>query len=150
MKSALATLILGLTMCCLMMFISVMSENFVSDMEGCENVGSQVQSLQKCGDKAFEKKNYTEALRHYNEALEIDEANSDALGSRAAVYLEMSNYVLAQQDVEKLLLLQPHHPQVDMAYQTFKKASLHTHVLALFLNNYNNLFGSIWRLRTLS
>ena len=36
----------------------------------------------------------------------------DALASRAATKIEMENFVEAHEDVDKLLSLNPYHPQV--------------------------------------
>ena len=72
----------------------------------------QVKHLQKKGDKAFHGKNFSEALVCYNDALEIDENNVGALASRAAVFIEMENYILAQQDAEKILSVSPRQSQV--------------------------------------
>ncbi len=57
-------------------------------------------------------KNYSEALQCYNDALEIDDNNKESLASRAAVYIEMNNFMLSQQDAEQLLSISPQHPQV--------------------------------------
>ena len=91
---------------------------FETPWSSCMTSYFQVQNLQQKGDRAFERDNYSDALRFYNEALEIDENSQEVLAARTAVYLKIGNAILAQHDVEKLLMIQPNHPQVsDMRWR---------------------------------
>ena len=76
--------------------------------------------MQEKGDEAYKTQNFKEALQSYNDALDIDEKNIDALASRAATYIEMENFALAHQDSEKLLMLNANHPQVGCVYNVCK------------------------------
>ena len=72
----------------------------------------QIKELQEKGDNAYENRNFTEALQSFSDALDIDENNVDALASRAATKIEMENFAEAHEDIDKLLSLNPYHPQV--------------------------------------
>ena len=58
------------------------------------------------------KKKYAEALRCYNDALDIDELSVESLAGRAAVYIETGNHGRALTDAERLLTLNPSYTQV--------------------------------------
>ena len=62
-----------------------------------------MKSLRERGDKSLEVQNYKEAIRYYNEALEIDEQNVDVLLARAVALIEMGDYIGAQRDTEMLV-----------------------------------------------
>ena len=72
----------------------------------------QVKNLVDRGEKAFLKKRYAEALRCYNDALDIDELSVESLAGRAAVYIETGNCGRALSDADKLLNLNPSYTQV--------------------------------------
>ena len=71
-----------------------------------------MKNLLEYGEKAFRLKAFADALHCYNEALDIDENNVDSLAGRAAVYIETHKFVLAQQDADRLLALDPNFTQV--------------------------------------
>ena len=62
-----------------------------------------MKSLRERGDKALEIKDFKEAIKYYNEALEIDDKNSDVLLARAMACIQMGDYISAQRDTETLI-----------------------------------------------
>lgn len=62
-----------------------------------------MKSLRESGDKALQVKDFTGAIKFYNEALEIDEQNPDVLLARAFARIEMGDYISAQRDTEFLI-----------------------------------------------
>ena len=72
----------------------------------------QVHNLSSTGTRFLETRDYDEALRCYEEALEIDEYSIESLCGRAEVYLELGKYVLAQLDAEKVLAIQAKNSKV--------------------------------------
>ena len=90
--------------------------------------------MQEKGNEAYKTQNFKEALESYNDALDIDEKNIDALASRAATYIEMENFALAHKDTEKLLMLNPNHPQVGCIYIVCK--------IEIILQNVNIRLGN--------
>ena len=62
-----------------------------------------MKSLRERGDKALKIKDYGEAIKYYNEALEIDDKNSDVLLARATACIQMGDYISAQRDTETLI-----------------------------------------------
>ncbi|XP_077986923.1 uncharacterized protein LOC144441240 [Glandiceps talaboti] len=72
---------------------------------------SWVIELQSKGDAAFQDKDFLEAIKFYSEALEIDSQKLELLSARAAVYLEVRQYDLAQKDAEQLVKINPLIPQ---------------------------------------
>lgn len=73
-----------------------------------------MKSLQERGHKAMKIHNYDEAIRLYNEALEIDDQNVDALIARANAYMVMEDFINAQKDAESLIAIQQDKPQVEI------------------------------------
>ena len=72
----------------------------------------QVKNLVERGERAFMKKRFADALRCYNDALDIDELSVESLAGRAAVYIETGNHGQALTDAERLLSLNPTYTQV--------------------------------------
>ena len=62
-----------------------------------------MKSLRERGDKALKIKDYGEAIKYYNEALEIDDKNSDVLLARATACIQMGDYISAHRDTETLI-----------------------------------------------
>ena len=81
----------------------------------------QIKELQEKGDNAYGCQNFNEALENYNDALDIDEDNTEALASRAATKIEMRNFPEAHEDIKKLLSINPLHPQVLNTFHLVKK-----------------------------
>ena len=63
----------------------------------------QMKSLRERGDKALKINDFKEAIRYYNEALEIDDKNPDVLLARATACIQMGDYISAQRDTETLI-----------------------------------------------
>lgn len=57
----------------------------------------------------FHAKNITEALQHFNKALQIDPENADAFVARGALFANKDNYTKAFEDFEKALKFSPNH-----------------------------------------
>ncbi|XP_053380746.1 tetratricopeptide repeat protein 28-like isoform X2 [Mercenaria mercenaria] len=77
-------------------------------VEGSEPISEaeefvEMKSLRERGDKALKVKDFTGAIKFYNEALEIDEQNPDVLLARATACIEMGDYISAQRDTEFLI-----------------------------------------------
>lgn len=72
-----------------------------------------MKSLREQGDKALKVKDFTGAIKYYNEALEIDEQNPDVLLARATACIEMGDYISAQRDTEFLISQDPENHQVN-------------------------------------
>ncbi|KAL5012513.1 hypothetical protein ScPMuIL_011064 [Solemya velum] len=72
---------------------------------------NEMKSLQERGHKAMKIHNYDEALRLYNEALEIDDQNVGVLVARANAYMVMEDFINAQKDAESLIAIQHDKPQ---------------------------------------
>ena len=62
-----------------------------------------MKSLRERGDKALKINDFKEAIRYYNEALEIDDKNPDVLLARATACIQMGDYISAQRDTETLI-----------------------------------------------
>ena len=62
-----------------------------------------MKSLRERGDKALKINDFKEAIKYYNEALEIDDKNSDVLLARATACIQMGDYISAQRDTEALI-----------------------------------------------
>ncbi|KAJ8300636.1 hypothetical protein KUTeg_022155 [Tegillarca granosa] len=85
--------------------------------EGSEPISEQeefveMKSLRERGDKAMRISDYDAAIKHYNEALEIDDKNVEVLLARTTAFLEMKEYKKAQKDIDTLLSVEPDNPQV--------------------------------------
>ncbi|KAK3087168.1 hypothetical protein FSP39_002523 [Pinctada imbricata] len=72
---------------------------------------NEMKSLREMGDRAMQIHDYQDAIRHYNEALEIDENSTDILRARAMAFIEMGEYRNAQKDAEYLVSLEPDNAQ---------------------------------------
>lgn len=62
-----------------------------------------MKSLRERGDKALKIKDFAQAIKYYNEALEIDDKNADVLLARATACIQMGDYISAQRDTEVLI-----------------------------------------------
>ena len=71
------------------------------------SVSHQVKKLQSLGEKALVTHRHADALKCYNDAVEIEENNIDSLYGRANVFIKMGNYILAQHDADKVIMLDP-------------------------------------------
>ena len=76
------------------------------------NIDFQMRSLQRCGDDAFDNKQFQRAIEFYADALDLDERNAEILGSRAAAHMEVGDGLLALRDAKRLSSLKPTNPQV--------------------------------------
>lgn len=59
-----------------------------------------MKSLTEMGNKAMQIRDYTEAIKHYDEALEIDDRNVEVLNARLLAFLEMKDFQMALKDAE--------------------------------------------------
>ena len=59
------------------------------------------------GDRAFVEEDYTEALKHYTDALRADPSNAQVLESRSHCHIKQQNYVEAAEDASKAIELDP-------------------------------------------
>jgi len=57
------------------------------------------------GNKAFQNKNFEEAIKHYNAALEIDPRNHILFSNRCSAYLSLEKFELAIQDADTSISL---------------------------------------------
>ena len=71
------------------------------------NILFQVKKLQSLGDKALVTHRLTDALKCYNDAVEIDEDNIESLYGRANIFVKIGKYILAQHDADKVIMLDP-------------------------------------------
>lgn len=59
-----------------------------------------MKSLTEMGNKAMQIRDYNEAIKHYDEALEIDDRNVEVLNARLLAFLEMKDFQMALKDAE--------------------------------------------------
>ena len=59
-----------------------------------------MKSLTDMGNKAMQIRDYTEAIKHYDEALEIDDKNVEVLNARILAFVEMKDFKMALKDTE--------------------------------------------------
>ena len=73
---------------------------------------SQVRSLHDRGVRAAKINDFTEAIKNYNEALEIDDKDTSVLHARSLAYLQMGDFNSALQDSESIINIKPQSSQV--------------------------------------
>ncbi|XP_067661035.1 tetratricopeptide repeat protein 28-like [Haliotis asinina] len=71
----------------------------------------EVKTLQDKGNKAVGAKNYSEALRYFSEALDIDQGNVGVLHDRSLALLQMGRYNEARLDAEAVIMMSPGYSQ---------------------------------------
>jgi len=83
------------------------------------------------GDKAFSSGEYSEAIKQYTEALDVDRENSRALNKRAEAYTLNKQYAFANADLNTLVKLLPtsapahsFHGKVSLLLGEFEQASM--------------------------
>jgi tetratricopeptide (TPR) repeat protein len=59
-----------------------------------------MKSLTDMGNKAMQIKDYKDAIKHYDEALEIDDKNVEVLNARILAFIEMKDFKMAHKDAE--------------------------------------------------
>ncbi|XP_069120674.1 tetratricopeptide repeat protein 28-like isoform X2 [Argopecten irradians] len=72
----------------------------------------EVKTLKERGDEAMHIHDYGEAVKLYNEALEIDDKNVEVLMARTAAYLEEGDFIRALRDTEQMILIEADNPEV--------------------------------------
>jgi Flp pilus assembly protein TadD len=72
----------------------------------------KVRSLHDKGVRAAKHHDYSEAMKNYNEALEIDDRDPSVLNARALAYLQMGDAAAALQDAESIISIKPNSAQV--------------------------------------
>ncbi|XP_060081998.1 tetratricopeptide repeat protein 28-like [Ylistrum balloti] len=72
----------------------------------------EVKTLKERGDEAMHIHDYGEAIKLYNEALEIDDKNVDVLMARTAAYLEEGDFIKALRDTEQMILIEADNPEI--------------------------------------
>ena len=75
-----------------------------------------MKSLRERGDKALKINDFKEAIRYYNEALEIDDKNPDVLLARATACIQMGDYISAQRDTETLINQETENAKVCLSH----------------------------------
>ncbi|CAH1788066.1 unnamed protein product [Owenia fusiformis] len=116
------------------------THSLTSDAVSEEHEIKQIQSFLQLGEQEAVNGRYEGALRHYNDALDIDGNNVAILCARAAVYIERGNYVGAQKDAQKILVRNEKQPQahyllgVSLEYQGQHKNALMSFLRALTLD----------------
>lgn len=65
-----------------------------------EMLNFQMKSLTDMGNKAMQIKDYKDAIKHYDEALEIDDKNVEVLNARILAFIEMKDFKMAHKDAE--------------------------------------------------
>ena len=64
------------------------------------------------GNEAYKVRDYKQALKKYDSALELDESDAEAFGNRAAVQMQLKQWTKAEADCSLALRLRPeclHH-----------------------------------------
>ncbi|XP_061183714.1 tetratricopeptide repeat protein 28-like isoform X2 [Saccostrea echinata] len=61
---------------------------------------NEMKSLTEMGNKAMQIRDFNEAIKHYDEALEIDDKNVEVLNARILAFIEMKDYKRAHKDAE--------------------------------------------------
>lgn len=74
----------------------------------------QMKSLTDMGNKAMQIRDYTEAIKHYDEALEIDDRNVEVLNARLLAFLEMKDFQMALKDAEYWISLDSDSAEVQI------------------------------------
>ena len=72
----------------------------------------QVRSLHDRGVRAAKINDFTEAMKNYNEALEIDDKDTSVLHARSLAYLQMGDFSSALMDSESIINIKPQSSQV--------------------------------------
>jgi tetratricopeptide (TPR) repeat protein len=94
-------------------------------MASAENK-TKAQALKEKANAAYGRKDYTEALKLYSDALKLDPENHILLSNRSVTHYQMKNYVLAIMDAL-------HARKID---QSWLKASYHEGIAALAMKRY--------------
>jgi stress-induced-phosphoprotein 1 len=68
---------------------------------------SAVEELKAKGNKAFAEKKYTEAVKFYTDAIDMDEDNYTLYSNRSGSYCAAGKYNLAEADARKVVQLKP-------------------------------------------
>ncbi|KAL8606426.1 hypothetical protein ACOMHN_060331 [Nucella lapillus] len=72
---------------------------------------NEVRSLHDRGVRAAKINDFTEAMKNYNEALEIDDKDSSVLQARSLAYLQMGDYYATLADAESIISVKPRSSQ---------------------------------------
>ncbi|KAJ8283134.1 hypothetical protein COCON_G00056530 [Conger conger] len=92
------------------------------------------------GESLWKQKDYTEALEKYNKAVELTPADSELIGQRARLLMDMESFSQAAQDAEGLCRLMPLCPQAHCVRAAVlgklgrKEEALQEYFLCLALN----------------
>ncbi|GJQ15201.1 hypothetical protein GpartN1_g6992.t1 [Galdieria partita] len=75
------------------------------DSASDESLSNKKQALEEkdLGNEYYKKKQFQEAIEHYNKAIELDPWNISLLTNRAAAYLEMGDYESCMEDCQKAI-----------------------------------------------
>jgi stress-induced-phosphoprotein 1 len=68
---------------------------------------SAVESLKSQGNQAFADKKYTEAIKFYTDAIDMDADNHTLYSNRSGSYCASGRYNLAEADARKVIQLKP-------------------------------------------
>ncbi|XP_076455182.1 uncharacterized protein LOC143289867 isoform X2 [Babylonia areolata] len=72
---------------------------------------NEVRSLHDRGVRAAKINDFTEAMRNYNEALEIDDKDTSVLQARALAFLQMGDFNAALTDADSIIGIKPQSSQ---------------------------------------